>query len=353
MERAFASVDLGAIERNCQRLRSLLRSGTQLCAVVKADGYGHGALQVGKAAVRGGAEMLAVATAEEALSLRAGGYGGPLLILGAMTDSERRKALEAGAEVVAWTREFASDFPSVHIEFDTGISRLGSRDRSLVAELVRLPQVVGLMTHFATADASDQSFLREQLRQFMAVARDFPDLLVHCANSAATLSSSETHMGMVRCGVAIYGLDPFQVDPFAQKLEPALELRSWIASVRRIKTGETVGYGRRWRATGSRWIGTVPVGYGDGLHRAVRASRSVLVRGRKHDIAGVLSMDNLAIDLGAATEAEIGDAVTFIGVEGAERILAEDIALQTGTINYEIPCSLSPRVPRVYVGSWC
>ena len=351
LERVEARIDLGAIERNCARLVEAIGPGVGLCAVVKANGYGHGASEVAGAATRGGASLLAVATANEALELRADGYLGRLLVLGALTGGEIRKLHAVDAEIVAWTREVAEAGPRVHVKLDTGMGRLGTKDPRVARELCSLPNSVGLMTHFATADEADRSYFEQQLGRFEEVARRFPDHLHHCANSAATLASPRSHMGMVRCGVAIYGLDPFQSDPFDRGLEPALELHSRIASVRRLKTGETVGYGRRWSAPGPTWVGTLPVGYGDGLQRGESASREVLVGGRRRPVVGLISMDNLAVDLGLDADAEIGDPVTLIGPQGSERILAEEVARRTGTINYEVTCSLSSRVPRTYVNS--
>jgi alanine racemase len=341
-DRAVARIDVGAIERNCTRLPQ------PLCAVVKADAYGHGLGPVVEAVLAGGATWLAVATAAEAAELRRLAVDVPILVMGAVTREELQLAIDAGADVVAWSEEVAEAAPRVHVKLDTGMGRLGTRDRELALRLAAGPSTVGLMTHFATADELDDDLFPAQLERFGRfvgeVGRD--DVIVHAANSAAALREPAAHFDMVRCGVAIYGLDPFQADPGAHGLEPALSLHSWLAAVRRIEPGESVGYGRRWRAREPTWVGTVPVGYGDGWRRALTNDCDVLIRGRRHPLVGTVSMDNVTVDLGPDPEPEVGDEVVLLGAQGDERILAEEVARRMGTINYEITTGLLPRVPR-------
>ena len=341
-DRAVARIDLGAVERNCARLPK------PLCAVVKADAYGHGMGPVAAAALAGGASWLAVATAEEAAELRRLAVDVPILVMGAVTREELQLAVDAGADVVAWSEEVADAAPRVHVKLDTGMGRLGTRDRELALRLAAGPNTVGLMTHFATADELDDDLFPAQLEQFGRfvdeVGRD--DVIVHAANSAAALREPASHFDMVRCGVAVYGLDPFQADPDAHGLEPALSLHSWLASMRRIESGESVGYGRRWRAKEPTWIGTVPVGYGDGWRRALTNDCDVLIDGRRHPLVGTVSMDNVTVALGADPQAQVGDEVVLIGVQGDERILAEEVARRMDTINYEVTTGLLPRVRR-------
>jgi alanine racemase len=340
--RAVADIDLGAIERNCERLPK------PLCAVVKANAYGHGTLPVADAALAGGAEWLAVATAAEAAELRAGGIGAPVLVMGALTRDEVRTAVEADADVVAWTEDVAEAAPRVHVKLDTGMSRLGTKDRELALLLAARPNAVGLMTHFATADERGDDLFPAQLERFSefveAVGRD--DLLVHAANSAAALRDPEAHFDMVRCGVAIYGLDPFQGDPADHGLEPAMTLRSWVAALRRLDAGESAGYGRRWTAEEPTWLATVPIGYGDGWRRALTNNADVLVDGRRHPLVGAVSMDNVTVALGPDADVAVGAEVVLIGRQGGERILAEEVARWLGTINYEVTTGLLPRVTR-------
>jgi alanine racemase len=343
VSRALAQVDLGAIERNCARLPK------PLCAVVKANGYGHG--PVAGAALAGGAAWLAVATAGEARELREQGVDAPVLVMGALTRDELRVALAADADVVAWTEEVADAAPRVHVKLDTGMGRLGTKDREQALRLAARPNVTGLMTHFATADERGDDLFPAQLDAFRSFveAVDRDDVLVHAANSAAALRHPASHFDMVRCGIAIYGMDPFHEDPAAHGLEPALSLHSWVAAVRRFEPGDSAGYGRRWTAEEPCWVATVPIGYGDGWRRGLTNDCDVLVRGRRHPVVGTVSMDNVTVALGTGTDVEVGDPVVLIGSQGEERILAEEVARRLGTINYEVTTGLLPRVRREHV----
>jgi alanine racemase len=342
-DRALAKVDLGAIERNCARLPK------PLCAVVKANGYGHG--PVAGAALAGGATWVAVATADEARELREQGVDAPVLVMGALTRAELQVALDADADVVAWTDEVAEAAPRVHVKLDTGMGRLGTKERDEALRLAERPNVVGLMTHFATADELDDRFFSTQLDAFRAfveaVGRD--DLLVHAANSAAALRDPASHFDMVRCGIAVYGMDPFHADPAAHGLEPALSLHTWVAAVRRFAPGDSAGYGRRWTADEPCWVATIPIGYGDGWRRGLTNDCDVLIRGRRHPLVGTVSMDNVTAALGADTDVRVGDPAVLIGRQGEERILAEEVARRLGTINYEVTTGLLPRVRRELV----
>jgi alanine racemase len=361
--RALARVDVGAIERNCARL-ARAAAPAALCAVVKADGYGHGAVPAARAALAGGAAWLAVATVDEAVALRAAGIEGPLLVMGALAPEELAAALGAGADVVAWREGFVRaiaqsaglDGAGVHVKLDTGMGRLGTRDTAeaarvanAVAAAPRL-RLAGAMTHFATAD-DDPPFAREQLARFMpwveALRARHGDVLVHAANSAAALGIPEARLGMVRCGIAVYGMDPFHEDPARHGLEPALELRSYVAEVKPLAPGDSVGYGRRFVAAEPTWIGTIPVGYGDGVRRALTNDCDVLVGGRRVPLVGAVSMDNLTVDLGPDPPARGAEAI-LLGVQGDERVPAEEWARRLGTINYEITCGITARVPREY-----
>jgi alanine racemase len=363
--RALARVDLAAIQRNCAEL-ARVAAPAALCAVVKAEGYGHGAAQAARAAQAGGAPWLAVATAEEAAALRAEGIAGPLLIMGALSEDELTVALRARADVVVWREESVAALAAhpdaegagVHVKLDTGMGRLGTRDleeatrtADAVAAAPRL-RLAGLMTHFATAD-DDPAFARGQLARFLPWAEAqqarHGDLLLHAANSAATLGIPESRLGMVRCGIAVYGMDPFGVDPAAHDLAPALELRSYLAEVKPIAPGESAGYGRRYVADAPTWIGTVPIGYGDGVRRALSNDCDVLVGGRRVPVVGTISMDNLTVDLGPDPPPR-GAEVVLIGAQDGECVRAEEWARRLGTINYEITCGIGERVPRDYVG---
>jgi len=350
--RAQAVVNLAAIERNCALLAGV---GPRLCAVVKADGYGHGAVPAARAALAGGATWLATATASEALGLRRAGIGEPILVMGALTRTETELVVAAGADVVAWTADLidwvgAAGGGRVHIKLDSGMGRLGTRDVDLADRLVdradaaRGVELVGAMTHFATADDLEDGFFDEQLGRFAGWAAGHRGLLVHAANSAGLLRDPAAGFDMARCGVAIYGLDPFGVDPAVHGLEPALELRSWVAAVKPCGVGESAGYGRRFVARQATVLGVVPIGYGDGWRRALTNNADVLIDGRRYRSVGTVSMDNITVALGRDTELRPGAQVTLIG----GGISAEELAERLGTINYEITCGLLGRVPRVY-----
>ena len=364
--RALARVNLAAVERNVSRLRDGLSRGAGLCAVVKADGYGHGAVPVARAALAGGARSLAVATADEAAELRAGGIAAPVLVMGAISDAELPVALAARAELVAWSEHFvdqvarasARSTVRLHVKLDTGMGRLGTRE---LAEAVNVAEriaagapaleLTGAMTHFASAD-EDPEFTAAQLARFEPFVRTLrgrqPGIVVHAANSAATLREPASHFDFVRCGIAVYGGDPMNVDPAAHGLEPVLELRSYVAAVKRAAPGDSAGYGRRWIAGRETSIATVPVGYADGIRRALTNNCDVLIRGRRHPLVGTVSMDNITVEVGSLTAVRCGDPVTIIGADGPERVTAEDLARRIGTINYEIFCGVSGRVPRLY-----
>lgn len=360
--RVDARVNLAAIERNCARIRGQLGGGA-LCAVVKADGYGHGAVPAARAALAGGATWLAVAAAGEAAELRAAGIDAPLLVLGALSSEELPVALAAGADVVAWSEPFVARVREsgaavgVHVKLDVGMGRLGTRDEERllgVAEQVAAApalRLAGVMTHFPSAD-EDPELTAGQLDRFTAFATRVralePGIVAHAANSAATLALPAARLDLVRCGIAVYGLDPWGRDPRAHGLEPALELHTYVAVVKRLAPGQTVGYGATFTATEPIWTATLPIGYGDGLRRAFSSNGEVLIGGRRRPIVGRVSMDNVTVALGPERDAEVGDRAVVIGADGGERIDAEEWAARIDTINYEITTALSRRVARTY-----
>jgi alanine racemase len=362
--RAVAQVNLAAIERNVHRLRRELRPPTELCAVVKADGYGHGSGAVARAALGAGATWLAVATAVEAAELRAGGVRARILVLGALSDEELPVAIQARADVVAWSLEFVGRLlrhgapARAHVKLDTGLGRLGTREVRVAREVAEAiaaagpsVELAGAMTHFATAEEEDGEFLRRQLSMFTpfqaTLRAAHPGIVVHAANSAATLGAPQSHFDLVRCGIGLYGCDPAGGDPAAAGLEPALALRSYVAAVKLARAGDSAGYGRRYVAARDTWLATLPIGYADGVRRALANNCDVLIRGRRCRLVGNVSMDNITVELGTeAPGAEVGTPATLIGVDGGERQSAEDLARRAGTINYEIVCGIGPRVPR-------
>jgi alanine racemase len=327
MHRSELTVDLGAVRRNA---RTLLRAleGAQLWAVVKANAYGHGAVDVAGAVIDEGAGALCVATVPEALALRLEFPLARILVMGPASSSrEVAEAREAKLELAVWEDEIPEGV-RVHLKLDTGMGRWG---------LSELPQpgagVVGLMSHLATAD-SDPTFADRQIELFRRATEPYSDLMRHLANSAAALRLPESRFDAARCGVALYGLSPFGEDPAADGLEPALTWRSYLAQVKRLEPGESAGYGRRFMAEAPTWIGIVPVGYADGFRRDLTGTE-VRVSGEPRRVVGTVSMDALAVELDG--EEPLGAPVTILG----QGVLAEAHARVAGTINYELVCGIN------------
>ncbi len=364
--RAIARVNLAAIERNCRRLREDLEAGCELCVVVKADGYGHGAAQSARAALDAGATWLAVAGAHEAVELRQAGFGDArLLVMGALSPVELDEALRADADVVVWSEGMVRAVVQagggrVHVKLDSGMGRLGTRDAELGLRVAALAaetaqvKLAGAMTHFATADDDHDQFFASQLETFSGWAEQlkasYPEIVVHAANSAATLREPRSHFDMVRCGIGVYGMDPFGRDPLAHRLDPALELVSYLAEVKDCAPGQSAGYGRRFVAERETLLGVLPIGYGDGWRRALSNNGEVLIAEQRRPIVGTVSMDNLTVDLGLDVQAHDlrGSEAVLIGARGDQRITAEEVARRMDTINYEVTCALTGRVARVY-----
>jgi alanine racemase len=354
MARALARVDLAAVEHNVDLLRRTTAPGTLVCVVVKADAYGHGAVECARAAQAGGAGWLAVAGASEASALRDAGIEGPLLVLGSLDREDLGIALETRSDIVAWREDFVAALPAdarVHVKLDSGMGRLGTRDPAEATRVLEAcgDRLIGAMTHFATADDRKDPFFEEQLARFNAwvgghrAAR--PELIVHAANSAATLRDPASHFDMIRPGVAVYGLDPFGEDAEAHGLRPALELASHVAAVKPCAKGESAGYGRRFIAERDTVLATVPVGYGDGWRRATTNVVDVAIGGRRFPQVGTVSMDNIAVDLGPdGAGVSVGDEVLLVGGP----ITAEEVAERSGTINYEVTTALLPRAAKVH-----
>ena len=320
MHRSELTIDLGALRRNA---RVLLRAldGSALWAVVKGDGYGHGALDASRAALEAGAEMLCVATAAEALDLRHELPAARILCMGPV-DPDRELA-EAGVEVAVSDRRIPEGV-RVHLKLDTGMGRFG-----LTEVVTPTRNVVGLMSHLATVEG-DEAFAREQIARFSELVGPFRDQLTcHIANSAAALRLPDARFDAARCGVALYGLSPFMEDPSADELEPALRWQSHLAQVKLLQPGQSTGYGRRFVAERPTWIGLVPIGYADGFRRDLTGTR-VHVDGELREVIGTISMDSFAVEL--EEELQVGTPVSLLG----DGVLAEDHARVARTINYEL-----------------
>ena len=328
-----ADVDLGAISANCERILRHLPRGTELFAVVKANGYGHGAVDVGGAALGAGASVLCVATVAEGLDLREAFQEARILVMGP-TSAAREVALarEAGLELVVPDGEIPEGVHA-HLKLDTGMGRWGLSELPVPSN-----GVVGLMSHLASADC-DREFTETQIKRFREATEPYRDLTRHLANSAGALRFPDARFDAARCGVAIYGLSPFGADPRDDRLEPALRWSSVLAQVRRLAPGESTGYGRRFVAEQPTWIGIVPVGYADGFRRDMTGTE-VRIEGERRRVVGTISMDALAVELDR--ELPVGTPVTLLG----EGVMAEDHARVAGTINYELVCGINSNPAR-------
>ncbi len=369
--RSIISVDLAAVRQNVAFLRSRLKPGVRLLAAVKADAYGHGIVQVARAVVRSGADGVAVATAEEAVTLRDAGLSSPILVMGPLYSldqcvemAHRRVEFSVISETMAGmilSLRGTGVRAGVHIKIDSGMNRQGLRPDEAPSFLESIRDVdelelVGVMTHFACA-AEDPDTVDFQLQRFLPVVdlvkKQWPRALAHGANSAATMRSPGSHLDMVRCGAAVYGLSPGQGDAIAEGLRPALSWRSQVVVVKRVPAGEGVGYGHAFRPERPTDVALVPVGYADGLFRVLSCRSQVLINGRRYPLAGRISMDSFAVDVGIDGSVRPGDTATLIGSDGNERITAEDLAGWAGTINYEITCDIAQeRAGRRFLGEY-
>ena len=324
--RSLVTIDLEAIRSNARTLAARL-APAELWAVVKADGYGHGAFDVARAALAGGARLLCVASVGEGVEVRTELPEARILVLGPTGVDDVAPAREASLELACLDGRVPDGLP-VHLKLDTGMGRWG---------LSELPgpgrSVVGLMTHLATAD-TDEGFAREQLERFEQATASFAGRLArHVAASAAVLALPESHLDAARCGIALYGIDPFGEDATRFGLRPALRWESEIAQVRRLTPGESTGYGRRFAATEETWLGIVPVGYADGFRRDMTGTE-VVVEGTRATVVGTISMDALAVRLTAHVEP--GATVTLVG----DGVTLEEHARVADTIAYELACGI-------------
>ena len=331
MARSLFTIDLAAVRHNARMLRGVL-AGSELWAVVKADGYGHGAADVGRVALEEGATALCVATVGEALALRAVLPQARLVVMGPTAAKEILAVREARLELCVSGTPLPEGIP-LHLKLDTGMGRWG---------LSELPaptrDVVGLMSHFASAD-SDEEFTCAQLARFLEATAPHAHLTRHIANSAGALLHPAARLDAARCGIALYGISPFSTDPAADGLRPALRWMSEVALVKELGPGESTGYGRRFVARRATRIGIVPVGYADGFRRDMTGAE-VLVADARVPVVGTVSMDAIAIELPPGVEP--GAPVTLIG----DGVLVEQHARVSGTIGYEIACGLVTRPPR-------
>ncbi|MCM1136424.1 MAG: alanine racemase [Clostridium sp.] len=379
-ERVYAEVNLDAIRNNVQYMREKNSPEAKIIAVVKADGYGHGAIPIAKM-LEGSAFLygFAVATAEEAFELRQAGIKKPILILGYVFPAYYEELIEQGIHMTVFREDTLEELSEayeslykkgiqrkakVHIKVDTGMGRIGiSPDGSGLsfvekAFAARGVEVEGIFTHFARADEADKTNAKAQLASFQnflsvimsRTGREIP--LKHCSNSAGILELPEANMDAVRAGIILYGLWPSeQIKREGVLLAPALSLYSRIVYVKEIAAGTAVSYGGTFTAEGKMRIATVPVGYADGYARGLSNKGYVLIHGKKAGILGRVCMDQFMVDVTEIPEAAPGDKVTLIGKDGGEEIAMEQLGELSGRFNYEFACCIGKRVPRVYVGN--
>jgi len=365
---AWAEVDLAAIERNVRTLKARTAPGTLFMAVVKADGYGHGAVPVARAALRAGADRLGVATVAEGVELRAAGITTPVLVLSEPPETSIADLLDNDLTPTVTTRAFAVALGGVaarrqaaaryHLKIDTGMNRIGVRaeDASVFAAgLAGFPglELEGTFTHFATADVPGDWEVGRQLERFTGAlaamrAEGIDPGIVHAANSPATILYPQAHFGMVRCGIAIYGLHPATSTYEAVDLAPAMSVKTRVTLVKRVGMGEGVSYGHTYSTAAPAMIATLPIGYADGVHRVLSGRFDVLVQGRRVPQVGRVCMDQLMIEPPRGHDVSRGDEVVLVGEQDGQRILLDELSQKAGTINYELACSFGMRLERVY-----
>lgn len=364
----FAAIDTGAIRHNYGELRGFLGGASRMMAVVKANAYGHGDIEVSRVLESEGCEYLGVAVAAEGVRLREGGISCPIVVLGGVYPEEIPAVFEFDLTPVVFDMDSArlldaaasgvGSTLAVHVKIDTGMGRLGLFPAEAAAffeafrGLANL-ELEGVLSHLAESDADDKSFSRRQLEIFLdtleVVRRaGFAPDIVDISNSAAVVEMPETHLSLVRPGIMLYGSYPSERLRSMIALRPAMELKTRVVQVKSFPKGSPVSYGRTFVTERDSRIAVLPIGYGDGLPRRLSNNGDVLVRGRRAPVAGLVCMDFTMVDVTDIEGARAGDEAVVIGSQGGERITAEEVADRAGTISYEIFCNVSPRVPRVY-----
>ena len=360
----WIEVDLGAIRHNVRRLQEI--SAVQVMAVVKANGYGHGLVEAGQAAVEGGATWLGVARVDEALSLARSGTPARIMVLGYTEPARVGEAAMHGVRLAVYDRQVAQAYSvcasqagqvlHVHAKFDSGMGRLGHSLLDGVEFMRWLSEqhalrVEGVFTHLAVADEPENPATLQQLSKFDALlaglnGAGLRPAMVHAANSAGTLYFPGARYDLVRPGISIYGLQPSDLAPLPEDFRPALSWKARLASVKTLPPGHGIGYNFRYYTSRDERIGVAAVGYADGFRR--RLGNFALVRGKRVPVVGGVCMDQCMLQLDAVPDARIGDEVVLIGKQGESCIMAEEIGREWGTINYEVVCGLLARVPRIY-----
>ncbi|MDP2891623.1 MAG: alanine racemase [Bacillota bacterium] len=364
----FVEVNLNNVMKNVSNLKRIA-SGAKLMAVVKADGYGHGSIQVASAALDSGADWLGVAIPEEAEALRHAGIGAPILVLGGITPGMEETVLKHGLRQTVFDEEGVRLLENcaaktgrkarIHIKVDTGMSRIGIREIGELMQLARFikecrhVELEGLFTHFAAADAKNIAFTLKQKAVFDDMAAQIRKMgfspMIHAANSAAILRLPQTHYDMVRAGISVYGYYGSDEVEKIIPLYPAMEWKTHVMMVKTLPPGVSVSYGRTFVTKRKTAVATLPVGYGDGYKRVLSSRASVLIKGNRAPVLGRVCMDQLMVDVTGIEGVKTGDEAVLLGRQGMEMIDAEEMAKWADTISYEILLSISPRVPRIYL----
>jgi alanine racemase len=367
----WAEIDLQAVARNIREIRRVTAATAKVMAVVKANAYGHGAVEVSRTALANGAEWLGIARVPEGVSLREAGIEAPVLILGYTTPEQYGEVVRNRLTQAVYTRDMGLALAEaaaregikarVHIKVDTGMGRIGWVDLSRAVqdclELARNPnlEIEGIFTHFATSDASDKRYTLQQFQKFMDIIEllrknglEFP--LRHCANSAAIMELPETHLDLVRAGIIVYGLYPSdEVDHSRIELSPVMSLKARVAYVMKVPAGFKVSYGCTYKTERDTLIATIPLGYADGYSRLLSSRGEVLLNGQRAHVVGRVCMDQIMVDAGAIPGVKMGDEAVIIGRQGDMEVSVDEIASKLGTINYEVTCMVYHRVPRIYI----
>lgn len=369
-KRTWAEISLAAIRQNYLNMRAMLPQGSRFLGVVKADAYGHGAVRVASMLEREGCDYLAVACIDEAAKLRACGITLPVLILGPGPAECAARLAQMGITQSVGSLEYAEALSNriagtgltlkVHMKLDTGMGRTGFRASDdgafeQIKKALRLPNLVyeGVFTHFAVSDEPDKGFTDIQFARFGdTVARIERETghrfeIRHCTNSGAMINYEKTYLDMVRPGLALYGCYP-AAERGRLELTPAMQLRSRVAEITEHRAGDSISYGRTFTAERDMRIAVLPIGYADGLHRALSGRLEVLIRGKRCRQIGRICMDMCMVDVTDLPEVRVGDTATIFGTDGDETVPVEELAEKCGTISYELLCAVSPRIPRVY-----
>lgn len=363
---AWAEITLSAIHKNVQEFKKLIATGVKLCAVVKADGYGHGAEAVAKTALAAGADFLSVAILQEAVTLRQSGFTCPILVMGYTPTNQAHVVVSNEIAQTIYSMDQAEALSAaasacgtkaiVHIKVDTGMARLGlppCEAGEFAAAVAKLPNIIieGVFTHFAQADSEDKTFAMQQFALFEQAleaieAKNIKVAIRHCANSAATLDLPNTHLDMVRVGISLYGLWPSSEVKQCVTLTPAMSFKVRVAHIKTVPAGTAISYGGTFVTKAPSLIATLPVGYADGWTRMLSGEAKVLIHGHKVPIVGRICMDQCMVDVSSFPQTRVGDEVLLFG---GSTLPAEEVAAHLNTINYEMVCMVGKRVPRLYL----